>query len=123
MTIKTFAFAAAFAFCAFTPADAAGPTPSKNAFDGSWSVVIQTEKGTCDQAYRYPIKIADGTLKNGGDAAFDISGKVNPDGSLTVRVSHGDKSANGAGHLAGTSGTGSWTGGACSGVWIAERRG
>jgi hypothetical protein len=41
-----------------------------------------------------------------------------------VNVSTGDKTATGTGRLAGSHGTGSWSGGngACSGVWQAERR-
>ena len=105
-----------------TVACVASPAQSKTAFDGTWSVVIVTEKGSCDRAYRYPIQITDGVLKNGSDSAFDISGKVNKDGTLTVRVSYGDKSATGAGRLAGTEGVGSWSGGPCSGTWEAERR-
>jgi len=93
------------------------------AYDGTWSVLVVTEKGTCDVAYRYPIRIANGTLVNAGDAAFTVSGKVAQTGAITVTVSAGGKSATGFGRLAGTIGTGSWSGGACSGSWTAERRG
>src|SRR5438270_214477 len=41
---------------------AAVPASSAPNYDGLWSVVIITEKGTCDRAYRYPIRIAHGTL-------------------------------------------------------------
>ncbi len=98
------------------------PGQTKPNFDGSWSVVIVTEKGDCDRAYRYPINITNGSLANGGSASFDISGKVGPDGSITVRVSRGDKNATGIGRLTAASGTGSWTGGSCAGTWAAERR-
>jgi hypothetical protein len=97
--------------------------PAPKSFDGSWSVVIVTEKGDCDRAYRYPIRISNGTLANGGSAAFDISGKVAGDGALTVKVSRGDKSATGTGRLSDAGGSGSWSGGACAGSWTAERRG
>ena len=93
------------------------------AYDGTWSLLVVTEKGTCDVAYRYPIRIANGTLVNAGDAAFTVSGKVAQTGAITVTVSAGGKSATGFGRLAGTIGTGSWSGGACSGSWTAERRG
>jgi hypothetical protein len=91
-------------------------------FDGMWSVSIVTEKGDCDRGYRYPIRISHGTLVNGGDDPFTISGKVLPTGAITVTVSHGDKSATGSGKLAGDTGEGIWTGGSCSGTWSAERR-
>jgi hypothetical protein len=92
-------------------------------FDGTWSVLVMTQKGTCDPAYRYPIKISNGQLLNAGDAAFTITGKVAETGAITVTVSAAGKSATGSGHLAGASGGGMWTGGACSGSWTAERRG
>jgi hypothetical protein len=91
-------------------------------FDGLWSVSIVTEKGDCDRGYRYPIRISHGTLVNGGNDPFDISGKVLSTGAITVTVSHGDKSATGSGLLAGDSGEGIWRGGSCSGTWSAERR-
>jgi hypothetical protein len=92
-------------------------------YDGVWSVAIVTEKGTCDRAYRYPIRITNGRLANAGDAAFTISGQVNLTGSIRVTVSHGSSSANGSGRLDGDLGSGMWSGGACSGTWTAERRG
>jgi len=90
-------------------------------FDGLWSVSIVTEKGSCDRGYRYPIRIAKGSLSNAGATGFVISGKVSDSGSITVRVSHGDKSASGAGRLSGRTGGGRWSAGSCSGVWTAER--
>lgn len=98
------------------------PIEAKTNFDGMWSVVIVTEKGDCDRAYRYPININDGKLENAGSASFDISGKVATNGAITVRVSYGDKSAVGNGRLSHASGGGSWSGGACAGSWTAERR-
>lgn len=92
-------------------------------YDGVWSVLIVTEKGDCDRGYRYPIRISNGVLANGGETAFTITGRVAPTGAITVTVSHGDKSASGSGHLAGNTGIGHWSGGACSGTWTAERRG
>lgn len=92
-------------------------------YDGLWSVVIITEKGTCDRAYRYPIRISQGTLANAGNDSFVISGKVAGNGAVTVTVSHGDKSANGSGRLSGAAGVGTWSAGSCAGTWEAERRG
>ena len=95
-------------------------------YDGLWSVVIVTKMGQCDAAYRYPIRITNGSLVNAGSAPINISGKVGKNGAVIVNVSAGDKSAVGKGRLAATSGAGSWSGnanGACSGVWEAERRG
>ena len=103
-------------------ASAALPAKAKTSFDGTWSVVIITEKGTCDRSYRYPVRIDGGTVGYAGQASFDISGRVQPNGSIKVSVAKGDRRANGSGKLAGDFGTGSWSGGECSGTWQAERR-
>jgi hypothetical protein len=92
-------------------------------YDGLWSVSIVTEKGDCDRGYRYPVRISNGTLANAGDTVFTITGKVAGSGAVTVSVSAGGRSAIGSGRLAGNMGVGSWSGGACSGSWSAERRG
>jgi hypothetical protein len=99
------------------------PAASAPSYDGLWSVVIITEKGTCDRAYRYPIRISKGTMLNAGDSPVTIKGNVGNNGSVTVRVSYGDKSATGSGRLSSSIGVGSWSGGECSGTWEAERRG
>jgi hypothetical protein len=114
------------ALCALIAASASLTTTQSFAapgYDGTWSVLVVTKKGTCDAAYRYPIRIAKGALINAGDAAFTVTGKVADSGAITVTVSAGGKSATGSGHLAGAAGGGSWTGGECSGSWTAERRG
>jgi hypothetical protein len=114
--------AAALAILALAGVAATGSALAKTNFDGTWSVLIVTEKGDCDRAYRYPIRIDNGALVNAGSSAFDISGKVAGNGAVTVRVSHGSKSANGSGRLSAAGGSGSWSGGACAGTWEAERR-
>src|SRR5882672_3762391 len=99
------------------------PATSAPSYDGVWSVVIVTEKGTCDRAYRYPIRISNGTVVNEGSSPATISGKVASNGAVTVTVSSGSKSAIGSGRLSSTVGVGSWHGGDCTGTWEAERRG
>lgn len=91
-------------------------------YDGVWSVSIVTKKGDCIASYRYPMRIANGVLGNGGDVALNISGRVASDGAVRVSVSHGDTRAIGSGRLAANSGSGSWRTAACSGSWTAERR-
>jgi len=101
---------------------AAIPAQARTSYDGTWSVVIITEKGTCDRSYRYPVRISDGSVGYAGEASFSVSGKVAPNGRINVTVSRGEKRANGSGQLAGNYGNGSWSGGECSGTWQAERR-
>ncbi len=117
-TLVTGAMALSFA-AALSASIPAGAKPS---YDGLWSVLIVTEKGSCDRAYRYPIRINNGTLVNGNNDSFVISGKVGDNGSVNVTVSHGSKSASGSGKLSGSIGAGTWRGGDCSGTWEAERR-
>jgi len=106
------------------PAAPAPMSATKANFDGSWSVLIVTQKGTCDRAYRYPVKIENGAVGYAGSASFTVSGKVGPNGTVTVTVARGSQSANGTGQMSATDGAGTWTAGSgeCSGTWTAERR-
>jgi hypothetical protein len=103
---------------------ASAPASARTNFDGAWSVLIVTHKGTCDRAYRYPVRIANGAVGYAGDASFTVSGKVGDNGAVTVKVARGTQSANGQGRLSATDGSGMWTAssGECSGTWTAERR-
>ncbi|MGB9367791.1 MAG: hypothetical protein WCE79_17445 [Xanthobacteraceae bacterium] len=106
------------------PASPAPMSASKQSFDGTWSVLIVTEKGTCDRAYRYPVRISNGAVGYAGEASFNVSGSVGPNGTVTVMVSKGNQSARGSGQLSGSDGSGRWVAGSgeCSGTWTAERR-
>lgn len=106
------------------PASPAPMSAPKASFDGSWSVLIVTESGKCDRAYRYPVKIENGSVGYAGSASFTVSGKVGPNGTVTVTVARGSQSANGTGQMSATDGSGTWTAGSgeCSGTWTAERR-
>ena len=111
---------AAGSLCAAVAAPARASTVAS--YNGDWSVVITTQKGECDRAYRYPLKIHNGVVAYGGGADFTVSGKVAKNGAVTVKVSRGSQSAAGSGRLAENAGNGEWSGGACSGTWTAERR-
>src|ERR1700687_1141096 len=60
---------------------AAFPAIAATSYDGLWSVVIVTEKGTCDRTYRYPVRISNASLVNAGDSAVSIKGSVQENGS------------------------------------------
>jgi len=103
------------------PGSAAAATP----FDGRWSVVIVTDRGTCDRAYRYGIEIQNGRVSYAGENSFDIRGQVAHNGYVHVRVSRGSSYADGHGRLSREDGSGTWRGvgsSVCSGTWTAERR-
>jgi hypothetical protein len=105
---------------------ASGRAPAAN-FDGNWSVLIITENGDCDRAYRYPVRVVNGQLRYEGEAGVTISGRVDGSGKISATVSRGEQSANGSGRLSPSSGTGTWKGKssttACTGRWEAEKRG
>jgi hypothetical protein len=121
--LRNFTLAGVFALSAAAISAFASPATSAPGHDGLWSVVIVTERGTCDRAYRYPVRISRGQVINAGDSPVTITGRVANNGALTVTVSHGSQSATGSGRLNGANGTGTWRGGECSGTWEAERRG
>ena len=96
------------------------------AHDGNWSVLVITQKGDCDRAYRYGVRVANGHVSYTGDAKVDMNGTVDPNGAVIVKIRLGEKGANGTGHLSASSGSGTWHGAAandtCAGNWEAERR-
>jgi hypothetical protein len=97
----------------------------RTSFDGSWSVLIITDAGTCDRAYRYGIRIAGGQLHYDGGMGVALSGQVTPNGNVGVSLSQGDAVARGSGRLSRSAGSGRWQGASpnlrCSGHWQAER--
>ena len=99
---------------------------ARSTFDGNWSVLIVTDAGQCDRAYRYGLVIRDGRVLYEGDAAVNVAGNVTGNGNVTVRVSAGSQHADGTGRLSSDNGSGKWSGvgsaGSCSGTWSAERR-
>jgi hypothetical protein len=104
-------------------APARTPQPS---FDGQWSVVIITDSGPCDRAYRYGVRIAGGRISYRGEAGVTVAGQVDGKGKVSVTVRSGSSSAEGSGQLADSTGEGMWQGAStsdrCSGRWQAERR-
>lgn len=114
----------AFAALAMTSTFAASATSPQPPFDGQWSVLIVTEKGRCDRAYRYPVRIENGAVGYAGIASFNVTGKVARDGAVTVIVSRGSQRATGTGKMSPIDGGGTWSAasGECSGRWTAERR-
>jgi hypothetical protein len=110
-----------------TTLSAGARTPSgQRSFDGSWSVLIVTDYGSCERAYRYGLQISNGRVFYQGGSGVDISGRVSPRGQVSVQVRQGDQQATGTGRLSETSGGGRWSGASpnqqCGGHWEAERR-
>ncbi|HEY1542855.1 MAG TPA: hypothetical protein VGG01_10625 [Xanthobacteraceae bacterium] len=105
----------------------AAPKARVERFDGPWSVVIVTDQGTCDRAYRYGLRIEAGRVLYAGGSDVRISGQVDAKGRVSVEVRSGDSSARGNGRLSDSGGEGRWEGrsqnATCSGHWQAERGG
>ena len=104
----------------------AGTAVARTSYDGSWSVLIITQSGACDRAYRYGVQISNGYVLGGGGPA-NLQGHVANNGAVRVSVSAGDQRAAGSGRLSRDRGSGVWRGqgptGTCAGRWTAERRG
>ncbi|HLH96321.1 MAG TPA: hypothetical protein VKW08_14500 [Xanthobacteraceae bacterium] len=101
-------------------------TAYNTAYDGDWSVLIMTQSGGCDRAYRYGVRIANGDVLYDGGGPVDLQGHVAPNGIVQVSVSGAGQQAAGQGRLNRSMGSGTWHGegslGSCAGVWQAERR-
>lgn len=103
-----------------------GAAQAQEKFDGRWSVLLETQKGECDRAYRYPVAIKNGIVSYAGDAGFEVTGKVASNGNVQGSVASGQTRASVRGRLAGSSGSGTWmiSGSRnCSGSFSAEKRG
>ena len=113
------AFILPLALAAIAPAAAA-------IHDGRWSVLVVTERGNCDPAYRYEVAVGAGKVTYAGPENVDFSGTVAASGAVRVTIRLGEQGAQGAGKLSTSTGQGTWRGtgksGTCSGRWEAERR-
>jgi hypothetical protein len=109
-------------------ATAAQGAPRRNLFDGPWTVLIVTERGSCDRAYRYGVQIVDGVVRYDGSIVSIVSfdGYVAANGKVQVTVVAGNSRAYGSGRMSRNFGQGKWQGtsgdDACTGYWEAERR-
>lgn len=103
----------------------ASPAISRGVYDGAWSVVIITDSGACDRAYRTPIVIQNGWV-TAGEGMVSVQGRVANNGRVRVSVFSGASRADGSGRLRTNFGSGTWRGqgslGLCAGRWMAERR-
>jgi hypothetical protein len=112
---------AAVLLLAYTPTNAAH-RGGASVYDGTWSVVIYTERGNCGSV-RAAVRIADGRVVS-EDPSYQSNGAVGANGAIRVSVASGGLSASGSGRLSSNSGAGRWSSsrGECSGSWSASRR-
>jgi hypothetical protein len=100
---------------AFVTTPAAADTSS---FDGSWSVKIITQRGSCNSGASLPIRVTHGSVASD---VVKVSGQVGSSGMMSVNVGDGLKRASGVGRLSDQTGSGTWKGGPCSGIWTAQK--
>src|SRR5215468_11606845 len=93
-----------------------------SAYDGTWSVAINTLRGDCTSV-RAAVRIVGGRVYS-EDQNYQSSGSVGANGVIRATVAGAGRSASGTGRLSQNSGAGSWrsSGGECSGSWSATRR-
>jgi hypothetical protein len=82
---------------------------AQRAFDGNWSVLIVTQNGNCDRAYRYGVSIRSGGVYYDG-GIVNFTGRVAANGNVSVQVTSGSAFANGVGRLSRNVGQGRWAG-------------
>src|SRR5262245_36800677 len=103
---------------------ASAVTKASSAYDENWSVNIQSSNGDC-KGSRLPLRIDNGKLGYSGYIPVSVSGSVCGNGSVSVNLKGGGRSAHASGQLSGNSGSGTWTGSSassnCSGTWTASR--
>jgi hypothetical protein len=92
-------------------------------YDGTWTTVFATTRGTCSSGYSVPFQVAGHRVLSAGGGR--VAGSINRAGGVAVQVSVGASRASGGGRLAGNRGAGSWSGiisgDRCSGTWQATR--
>ena len=122
--MRSMSLPAVWAVMTIAAAGEAGTAQARTPFDGGWTVLIITQRGTCDSGSSFGLEIRDGAVY--GYGSLDVRGRVARNGAVQVRVASGDQRANGSGRLSASSGGGTWQGvgsrGVCSGRWSASRR-
>jgi hypothetical protein len=101
----------------------AGPASTKP-YDGTWTVLISTQTGSCDPSYTYAVAIEDGRVQQASNSSATISGQISPDGTIGLGLRSGPATADASGRLKSNKGSGTWTlpmlG--CSGSWTARKQ-
>ena len=96
--------------------------------NGTWSVQLVTESGSCERQASYTIAVEDGRIRyvpSGQESRISVSGQVGEGGTVSIGVRQGLGSADASGQLRGSgSGSGTWKVSmlGCAGRWTAQRR-
>lgn len=91
-------------------------------YDGTWTVRLVTQSGTCDNSYSQTVAVENGQVRAAGDGAA-ISGGVGQNGEVALTIRRSIAQGAVSGRLNGRSGSGSWSVAmlGCTGRWTASR--
>jgi hypothetical protein len=122
--ISSISMAILLSATASLPSNAAPRSRGAGGFDGLWSLMVETTRGSCPAAVRAGARIL-GSQVLAEDPSYRIDGRVARDGAVRVTVFAAGQSGGAYGRLSGEAGRGLWrtSSGDCSGTWTAERRG
>lgn len=117
--------AAALCAAGFLAAASSGQAQVKAAknHDGVYGVDIFTQEGSCDRSYHWTIQVADGRV-SGTDVMVQASGRIDPNGAVSLAFRRYNNVAHVAGSVNGNSGSGTWSSPTmqCGGSWRAARQ-
>ncbi len=97
-------------------------------YNGTWSVQLLTENGSCDRSYTYTIAVQDGQVRyhqqSEDEPKVRVTGSIGNDGRVNLGIRRSLASAAASGKLQGNGGSGAWKVEflGCSGRWTAQRR-
>ncbi len=105
----------------------AASSASAQPHDGTWSVRMVTDAGSCDPSYSYSVAVTNGQfrqLQAAGDAPTTVNGQIGPDGNVALDIRRSIAQASAYGRLGGKSGSGTWRLNmlGCQGRWTALKR-
>ncbi|MFC0240241.1 hypothetical protein [Rhodopseudomonas telluris] len=120
---RTALLAAAALLTTFAATDAEAARRRTGSFDGTWNVTFATRAGNCSPTYNAPFLVQGRRVASAGGGK--VTGGITGGGNVSVRISVGASVATGRGRLAGSTGSGYWSGliqgDRCHGIWQATR--
>lgn len=132
MRSARFRFAAALGACAFLITSLSAPTGAAaqarraaGAHDGVYAVDIYTQQGACDRVYHWTITVASGQVSSPADGAMQASGRIAPNGAVSLAFRRDNQVATVAGKVKSGRASGRWSSPSlqCAGFWNAVRVG
>lgn len=97
---------------------------SEKAFDGVYTVDIETTVGECEKSRQIMMAIANGHVAATDDPSIQSSGMIDTHGSVSLAFKKDADITHVGGHMKGKAGVGTWSSPTrqCGGSWRAARR-